>query len=276
MPSMRIISWNSRGETYAKGQELQQAQAWLAANYGGNHPDVDAFVIQEAQNAAGGPVRNMMNTDPANGVTLVSLGANINRPPDHTTELVTGGGDGYLCCTHTNVTINTHLALWNYGADATLTGWMTSLNMTQRGAMMAARTQRPPAYTELTVGGTPVFLITWHAPLGVSGLGAETMPGGGLIDAYLVLEQSNLLTQAQTYAGANGVVIIAADLNTTENGLKKKYWGLYKPLRNFRGLGNHLDHILAWKPGGGNVVVDQGHNSATSSDHNMISARVTW
>jgi hypothetical protein len=276
MPSMRIISWNSTGESYTKGQELQQAQAWLAGNYIGANPDVDVFVIQEAQNSSGGPIYTMMNTHPANLTTLVTLGGNINRPPDHSPEKTNGGGAGYLCCTHTNVTINTNLTLWDYAADGTLTGWLGRLGYKEKLAMQAAAAQRPPAYAEFTVGGTPVFLITWHAPLGVSQLNAETMPGNGLVDAFCVMENSGLLPRAQAYAGQNGVVIIAGDLNTTAVGLKKKYWNVYRPLINFAGLGHHLDHILAWKPGLGNPTVDQGHNSTTSSVHNMISARVSW
>lgn len=221
----------------------------------------------------------MMNTHPATFATQVSLGVNINRPPDHCAELLNGGGAGYICCSHANVTVATALALWNYPNDAVFTTWLGNLNFAQRAAMLAASTQRPPAFAELTIGGSNVFFITWHTPRGPSALGGQTMQGGALIDSFLVLENSGLLNHAQTYVGAGGVIIIAGDLNTTSQGLAfNNYWGIgYQPLQQFSGMSHNLDHILAWRPGmGGNSTVNQGHNSTSLSVHNILSARVNW
>ncbi len=278
MPQVRIISWNSTGENAQKGVELQGAQAQLAQMYALDHPDVDIFVIQEAQNAAGGAIYTMMNTDPATAATQVSLGPNINRPPDHCVELPNGGGAGYLACSHTNITPGGALQLWDYANDAQLNAWLATLNQNQRAAMQAAAQLRPPAYTTCTVGGVRIFLITWHTPRGPSPIGGVNMPGGALIDLFIVLQQSSILTTAQNFVGAQGVVIIAGDLNTTAQGLAyNNYYGLgYTPLPNFRGYSNNLDHILVWKPGPGNVNVLQGHHSQSSSVHDIISARVDW
>ncbi|KFE64428.1 hypothetical protein [Hyalangium minutum] len=279
MPSLRIVSWNSTGESQQKAVELQAVQPVLAGLYPAA-PDVDVFLVQEAQQAAGGSISSMLDTDPATPATGVSVGPAYQRPAAHQPELTTGGGAGHICLVHNGVVVNTPLTLWDYATDPALNGWIASLPGHLQATAQTATTHRPPAYAVLTVGGSTAMLITWHAPLGVPALApGYTMPGNGLIDAYLVMENSGLLQQAQAQVLAtDGVVIIAGDLNTTSQGLAANYpiaTG-YNPLPDFVGFSDNVSHILAWRPSGNVVTVQEGHSTDSSSVHRIISARVSW
>ncbi len=133
----------------------------------------------------------------------------------------------------------------------------------------------------LTVAGSTVLLITWHAPRGPSLLPiiVGAMPGGALIDAFIALDSSQLIQAPAAVAGGPvHIVIIAGDLNVTAAGLAAAYPppAGYRPLNNFGGLSNQLDHILAWRPVGGAYNVVEGHNTASTSVHDIMSARVNW
>lgn len=262
MPDLRVISWNSTGENPMKAGELAAAAGWLAANYLG-HPHVDVFLIQEAQNGAGGAIDLWLNALP--GYTI-----------HHIAEQLGGGGAGYICATrNASVTVTTGLTLWNYAADPNFLGWGGHLAI-QPGVWTGAA--RVPAYTVLTVAGQNVLLVTWHAPLGPSLLPiiVGAMPGGALIDAYLALDNSQLLQHPAALIGAApDITIIAGDMNVTAAGLAANYGG-YTPLQNFQGVNNHLDHILARAPVGTVVTFNESHNSVTTSVHNMLSTRIHW
>lgn len=267
MPDTRVVTWNSTGENAAKALELAAIPVAIAALHVG-HPTVDVYLIQEAQNAAGGNISNWLTGLP--GFTV-----------HHLAENPAGGGGGYICATrNANAAVVAPLALYNHAADPNWgNGWTGHANFNQVAVLA-----RPPAYTVLTIGGVTVLLITWHAPLGVSALPiiVGAMPGGALLDGYLALEQSQLIQNPAAVAGvAVDNVIVAGDLNATAAGLAGPYppagagGPYFRPLAQFAGNGNHLDHILAHRPLGA-VQVVEGHSTASTSVHDILSSRVTW
>lgn len=259
MPDLRIVTWNSTGENPVKAVEIGAIPGILAPMYPAN-PNVDVYLIQEAQNGPGGAIS-------------LHLGGLAGHTMHHLAEQPGGGGAGYICATrNAAAAVVVPLTLYNYAVDpnfgahiAPLPGIVNVMN-------------RPPAYTVLTVAGSTVLLITWHAPLGVSLLPiiVGAMPGGALIDAFIALDNSQLIQAPAAVAGGPvHIVIIAGDLNVTAAGLAGVYGG-YNPLNNFNGLSHHLDHILAWRPVGGAWNVVEGHNTASTSVHDIMSARVNW
>lgn len=265
MPDLRIVSWNSRGEDAFKVNDLANTVAWLANQYPG-YPDVDVFVIQEAQNGPGGAIDVWLNALPGYAVT-------------HIAENLLGGGKGYICATRTaTVAVITPLVLWNYAADPNFALFPYRAHLQ---ASVWTGSARVPAYTILTVGGQNVLLVTWHAPRGPSALPiiVGAMSGGAIIDAYLALDNSQLLQAPATLAmlagNAPDITIIAGDMNATSAGLNYNYFG-YTPLENFAGIDNHLDHVLANAPLGTVVNFQESHNSVTASDHEIISTRISW
>lgn len=229
-------------------------------------PNVDVFLIQEAQNTPGGDIWRYLNG-------LAGFTAHhINEQPG-------GGGAGYICATrNASATVVVPLTLYNYHADPNFA------NIGLPNHTIANVLNRPPAYTVLTVGGRTIFLITWHAPRGVSLLPiiVGAMAGGALIDAYVALENSQLISNPSTVAGMGvDIVIIAGDLNATAAALGATYPppplpGRYQPLNNFDGYSNKLDHILAWRLVGGPPNIDQGRQTRSLSVHDIISAQIDW
>lgn len=253
MPSIRIVSWNSTGESPPKFTQLEGVAPQIATLYPA-FPNIDIYLIQEAQNGIGGAIHTGLSVLP--GYTV-----------HHIPEQPTGGGRGYICATRNAlVTVNIPLALYDYAMDP---NWGAINTLPGIDNVL----QRPPAYTVLTITGQRVLLITWHAPIGPSLLPiiVGTMPGGGLIDAYVALANCQLITNPAAVAGGPvDRLIVAGDLNTTGAGLQNHYSG-FRPLDNFNGLSHHLDHILA---NGGFVV--EGHHEESLSVHHMMSSRVHW
>ena len=110
---------------------------------------------------------------------------------------------------------------------------------------ITSRPVRNPIVLPIEVEGQTVYIITWHATLGSRQI--EDFVGlSNWIDAEISDEP----------------VIIAADLNQTEDVLSGPYYN------GFGGVSHHLDHIL-----GRNIVVSNGeHSNYSSSDHLPISA----
>jgi hypothetical protein len=266
MPDLRIVTWNSTGESAAKAGELLAEINYLNATY----PATPVMVVlnQEAQNAAGGAIYAMLNIAGAGGI-----GAAYTRPPAHIQEMLTGGGAGYTELDSTAVAVTAGLTLHNYLADPTFVAWVGALPPNQQTtARNEVTAWRPPAAMELTCGGDTVRLITWHAPLGLSGLLTGcTTTGGAPLDAFLFLDQSDILQ------GANNpdIVIIAGDLNMTSADLAAKCYA-YEPLAQFTGVSSNLDHIVAWLPNGGAPQFFEARSVASSSVHNIVSCRVSW
>lgn len=276
MPDLRIVSWNSTGENLAKAAELDAVRVALT---GLNplypvYPNVDIYLIQEAQQLPGGAISVALNN---------FGGYNISHIP----EQVGGGGRGYICATrNASVNVLQPLQLWDYNIDPINTLWRQNLppgfNLADStGIGVGGQTARTPAYTILQVGGQLVVLVTWHAPIGVSMLPIimGAMQGGALIDAYLALENSQLVQNPNAVVGVPNVaslVVVAGDLNATAAALGQAY-GAFVPLNNFNdGYSNNVDHILAWRNGGGILNVVEGNNTPSTSVHNIISARVQW
>lgn len=259
MPNCRIVTWNSTGENPVKAGQLAAVPVALTPLFPG-HPNVDVYLIQEAQNAPGGAISAWLT-----GLAGYTV--------HHIAERANGGGAGYICATrNASVAVVTPLVLYNYVTDPNYAGTIAKI------PGIGAVNQRPPAYTVLTVGGNTVLLITWHAPLGASLMPiiVGAMVGGGLLDAFLALDNSQLILNPAAVAGmAVDIVIIAGDLNATTGALAKSYHG-YNPLANFDGLSNHLDHVLASTPAGAPPNVLEGQNTPSSSVHDILSARVNW
>lgn len=285
MPSIRIVSWNSTGENVAKAAALAAIQPALAGLYPLN-PNVDVYLIQEAWQGGGGAIDAWLNGLAGYTVT-------------HIAEQPNGGGRGYICATRNAAFLVSapgvsDFQLWNYGVDPDYVAWVPPAGY--NALAVAGAGSRPPAFVVLTevVTGDQVLLTTWHAPLGIANMPGYligAMPGGGLLDAFMGFDASMLLQNPDVavglLTGAPGpvmpsVTIVAGDLNANGVALAAVYPPFpspapYRPLNNFQGLSNNLDHILAEAlPGGPVVNVIEGHNTPSPSVHNILSARITW
>ncbi|MFU7205100.1 hypothetical protein ACM74Z_25715 [Pseudomonas aeruginosa] len=261
MPSIRILTWNSTGESFPKAASLAAEAATHAAH--ATHPVIDIYLIQEAQQGAGGAISNYLTG--LAGYTVHHIHENLG-----------GGGKGYICATrNASVTVSTPLALWNYAADPGFMAWAGHTALQASSWTPPART---PAYSLLQVGGSNILLITWHAPLGVSLLPiiVGSMSGGALIDAYLALDQSGLLNNPMLAIGVvPDFIVIAGDMNAKPAALGKSYAG-YTPLDNFTGVANNLDHIMATSPPHTAFNFSEDYSAATASTHDILCARMNW
>lgn len=265
MPDLRILTWNSTGEDNYKAAELRNEINYLNVTYPGTPTKV--VLNQEAQAPANGPIYNMLNDTGGAGI-----GPNYTRPPMHIQEMIGGGGRGYTALTHNTLGVTVPLRLHDYTQDAIFTTWVNSLYPSQRTTVWnEVANWRPPAYMQFNYANNVVRLITWHAPLGRSGLlvGCTTR-GGAPLDAFLFLEQSRLLNRV---AGVD-IVIIAGDLNMTAQDLSTTCQG-YEPLAAFTGESNNLDHILGWRHGAP-VNYAEARAVRSSSVHDIFSCRVSW
>lgn len=262
MPNLRILTWNSTGEDAAKALELDNECQAIAVAYP-FQPDVDVFLIQEAQQAPGGAISAYLN-----GLAGYTV--------HHIQENLGGGGKGYICATRNAVvTVNNPIQLWDYAADPEFT-LSAARNVITPGCWTPPA--RTPAYTVITVGGASILLFTWHAPLGASMLNiiVGAMKGGGLIDAYIAFENSQILNNPQNFLGfIPQFIIIAGDMNATSAALARNYYN-YTPLDDFLGVSNHLDHIMAHSPPHTAFNVDQDRAASTSSTHDTLCARMHW
>lgn len=95
MPSIRILTWNSTGESFPKAASLAAEAATHAAH--ATHPVIDIYLIQEAQQGAGGAISNYLTG--LAGYTVHHIHENLG-----------GGGKGYICATrNASVTVSTPL-----------------------------------------------------------------------------------------------------------------------------------------------------------------------
>ena len=146
---------------------------------------VEAILNQEAKKSSGGNIYNMLNNAGASGI-----GLNYTRPQWHITENINGTRRGYNALADNTITITQPLTHQNYTADAIFQAWKNKLTLSQRNTVdNEVQNFRPPVYNEFTYSGQKVRLITWHAPLGQSGLlkGCTTQ-GKAPLDAFLFLE----------------------------------------------------------------------------------------
>ncbi|NEO81150.1 hypothetical protein [Moorena sp. SIO4G3] len=265
---LRVLTWNSTGESANNATELRNEINYLNGRY--PRDPVKAIFNQEAKKLSGGDIYNMLNNTGAGGI-----GLNYTRPPRHITELINGTGRGYNALAHNTVTITQPLTHQNYTTDPIFHTWQKTLNPSQSNTVNdEVKNFRPPVYMEFNYSGRNVRLITWHAPIGQSGiLKGCTTQGLAPLDAFLFLEQSSLINNT---TGID-IIIIAGDLNMTSKDLKTKCQG-YEPLKKFDGESSNLDHILAWRPSGGtvNYLEPRSTSSPSSDDHNIFSSRVNW
>lgn len=261
MPSLRILTWNSTGEDVSKVVTLTNEAGSYAAH--GTNPEIDVFLIQEAQQGPGGAISNYLTGLP-------------NYTIHHIQENLGGGGKGYICATRdASVTVTSALTLWNYAADPGFMAWAGHTALQPSSWTPPART---PAYTLLQVGATNILLITWHAPLGVSLLPiiVGSMSGGALLDAYLALDQSGLLNNPMLAVGlVPDFIVIAGDMNAKPAALGKNYHG-YTPLDAFSGVANKLDHIMATSPAHTPFNFTEHHSVGTTSVHDILCALMNW
>lgn len=271
MPDLRVVTWNSTGENPQKALELQAEIAYLNATYAANPAKI--ILLQEGKQAANGDIYNMLNTDPANAVTQVSIGPNYQRPIRHITEDALGGR-GYTVVTSNDITVNQNLTLHNYANDVTFQNFLnTQSSGTAKQINQLLSNMRPPAAMQFTYGGETIRLITWHAPLGPSTYlsACQSLDGKGTLDAFFFLDQSSLINDV------NGIdlIIVAGDLNATSADLSRPC-GQYVPLRNFTGETVHLDHIMGYSPMNVNIGYYETRTVNSSSVHGIMSSRIHW
>jgi hypothetical protein len=257
MPDLRIITWNSKGESQQKATELQNEINAINALYAAT--PVDLILIQEAKNAANGDIYTAL-TPPA---------------PAHITEMPNGQRAGYIAkvCHPATTVVSRPLQLLDYDTDSEFGDWKKkAIPRTLRLINTQAKNMRPPASFDFTHQGASIRLITWHAPLERPlVMEGYTMAGGACLDAFLFLDNSSLIEDTSSF----DLVVIAGDLNAKSDALKEDYGG-YVPLDDFEGESNHLDHIIAYRPKGGQITFHEARATASSSDHKIFSCRIHW
>lgn len=262
MPTLKVMTWNSRGESPAKAAFLQNL-ILHNQNFQNWYPDVIA--IQEAA-VGGGPIAQMLN---GLGVQLPAVYANY--PP-------------------TGANVRGELNLLKLSNSFTAVQPLQSVALATDPGSVAAAAQtgiapfltqqmRYPARADVLqcFGGRQVNFMTWHTDTGpgpLPGISAAVNYA-----AYWLLQSSNYYTTVLNVPPANGISIIAGDLNAYAADLANPT-GIPTPQRilpNWFGVSNNLDHIVARTAIAKPTFPNAGHYSTGGlSDHDVFVSEVIW
>lgn len=296
MPDLRLITWNSSGESGNRGQTLVNFTARQNRNVRANVPPVQVVAIQEAAVQQGTIGQALANSAPFSNEFVQPQG--FCREHDATQTLRVTPSRSYRLSWMTNNALpGLNLAVPPGGAGPQLVNLSPnhdngvdryiqrlSRNMRVRHDLrVAAANIRWPVYLHLTYGavnGLPrhVHLFTWHAPLLANWHGANAVhapfPGGvaqALPEAFEFFQRSDFFTRIMQGLAAQDVVIIAGDLNVLPQGMQLPFM-----FPQFDGVSDELEHILAYSPSG-NVRVGHEHALITPyPPHTILAAAVHW
>lgn len=276
MPSLNLLTWNSRGESVAKATFLHD----LIVNntvVPGWTPDV--IVIQEAMSAPGGALWAMLSNLGTPG-TPEFCPAYLGRVP----QFAGIPGEGYILMLSAPTSLTTAFAAVDLSVDPGVVSTITNPAFTpgQRADLLAAvTTYRAPAHAQLSRSGRTIELLTWHAPLGPGlpfMLGARASVN---YTAYFLLQRSDLYNHTLCHPGAVGanLGLIAGDLNITVQDLMQPTLVPLVPalLPGWRAVSNHLDHVCGRTDNGtAGITFQHAGHYPSPSDHNVLVGTITW
>jgi hypothetical protein len=265
MSNLNVITWNSTGETQQGALDLYSVINYEVARMWQPH----VIVVQEAKQAAGGEIYNM----------LQALGPAYNQPPSHAVE---GGpyGRGYLMLTYRTVQFQTPFVRLDLGQDQTLLQLINNLPPQHKNtALQQLAAMRMPAGAVLLFGGATVPFVTWHVPRGPGVLlQGFTLQGGANPDAFWFLQNSGFYQQI-TNPGQNNLGVIAGDLNITVQEINGRtgHPALEEVLPGWDGVSDRLDHIVGHPQSGQPPpTFPYAGNYAASGTHNILVGQVSW
>ncbi len=295
MPAVRLLTWNSTGESQVKAQHLTEvaelenndAAAKRQRNPGSEEdPPVSIVVIQEA--SRDGAIRAALGNRAANQPFSDFAERNGGAVVEESKEGGTGRQMRYLI---------TWLERGNYaltaqGAAFTKIDLCTDIGVSahlQRQVPNKDRRKaiqdkmavwRMPAFRDLEVGGSKVRFITWHAPTMGQKLPYDRW-SFGVRDAFFLWGMSSWYTNNIKNLPPQDIAILAGDLNATAANLQDV-------LDGWDGASTKFDHVLAYRnlpvPGGVQVSDDFSYdpNSPPETrkkdygDHRIVVAKVNW
>lgn len=268
MPMVRLLTWNSRGESPYKAQVLRNLilQNPVVQNW---HPDI--IVIQEAHASPNGAIYTML-------AQLHQQSQDYpNRPPN---LVALDNSESYLLMTSTQVQIN-NCALADLWNDPGVQGTIGAYPQPTRGALQfECQHIRYPATAQLThtPSNTGIRFATWHAPRGPTpvflGISAKVD-----YDAYYFLQVSNHY-QALLNPAQNSVSIIAGDMNATVsdfvNPTHTGVAAIQQLLPGWDGRSFNLDHIFAYPANRVRFQNVGAHPAHRASDHEILVGEVHY
>lgn len=266
MPNLNILTWNSTGESVQGAARLREVIDFLAA---GQAWQPHIIVVQEANQAPGGPIYQMLN----------GLGNAYNQPPSHATE---GGygARGYLMLTHNSVAIQNPFARIDLNQDAQLLSAINKfMPRYKQIALDELKDMRMPAGCGVIFNGAGVAVLTWHTPRGpgqlLTGL---TLQGGANPDAFFFLQNSGIYAKLIA-PGAGNLGLVAGDLNITPQEINSDigYPDLREVLRGWVGVSNNLDHIVGHsQKGRPDPAWPVGYNFEAPGTHAILIGTASW
>jgi hypothetical protein len=301
MPHLRLLTWNAGGEADGRGAALDATIVQINLAIVGlpapaNTP-IQAFAIQEANQAPNGNISVLIAAHVLAGAGTFSQFTAYHISEHHALQTNrVGVSKGYIVALKTAgpsavvpvvppanmIGANAgagplyRIDLWNDpGANASYPGAGGPLAAVLR---MAQRHMRWPVFICFTVGGVNVVLVTVHLEMKANWLGAVALPNPwaqGLKEAIqLFFQSSTWYANALGWIGANGLIVLAGDLNGNAAELSQP--GI---LPTFDGTSDNLSHILAHSPGagaGGVSVVNHWAQQQNFPPHHILTAGIGW
>jgi hypothetical protein len=240
MPHLRLLTWNAGGEADGRGAALDATIVQINLAIGvlpapGNTP-VQAFAIQEANQGPNGNISTLIAGQVLAGAGTFSQFTAYHISEHHALQVNrVGVSKGYIVALKTAgaaavvpvvppgnmIGANAgpgplyRIDLWNdAGATASYPGAGGPL---AAALLMAQRHMRWPVFVCFTVGGVNVVLVTVHLEMKANWLGAVALPNPwaqGLKEALqLFFQSSTWYANALAWIGANGLIVLAGDLN---------------------------------------------------------------
>lgn len=271
MPTINVLTWNSRGESPAKATFLQSLIL--------NNPSVpgwqpDLIFIQEALASPGGAVWNMLSN-----LGAQPGGANYTA---HAAQFAALASEGYIFKVSNNITVSGTFGTIDLARDAGVIASINAFSIPERRVATAeVRAMRNPAYTSVTIAGRLVSFLTWHAPLGPSAV-IHGISAAVNYDAYYFLQNSTYYTGTLRQPGVGNLALVAGDLNVTDNDLSNPTHAPAIPrlFPSWVGVSSKLDHILAYRNVGPATSITFPNAGAYStggvSDHAVQVSTVKW
>lgn len=297
MPSLRVLTWNSTGESKGQGADVLAAVA--ESNKSFSLP-VQIVAIQEAD-INGGTIADVLAKKPPFSAEFVQpqgMCLDHAQPPQQAARLqayrLSWMSRSNNPSQNLSSTGGNNPSLYNLDPTNDPGGLGLYINQAARVAgggtntrganacIAAATLMRWPIYKLLTraaTTGSPqsnIHFFSWHAPLKSEWLDVDryiTAPlsGPGLAAAFIFLQESTGYKNIRANLTANDVLIVAGDLNVYGPDLNADW--IFK---GFKGASDNLSHVLAYSPSTA-IKVDESYGYDTSSPpHRIVIAKVTW
>lgn len=290
MPTLRVMTWNSGGES-GRGQHLADAATECDQHFGNlGETGVQLVVIQEASRGEGDVNKALQNLPPfahrfvAKPLQLPECEPGQQYRVAHNAAYLLS----WLEAAPTGLTATgPALAHVNLASDPNVFAYIQGHQNrdVKAGLMTAASGMRWPVYKTFRPPGAPgtIHLISWHAPLKQQFRAAnqihpaEFSDGSpALPEAFVLLQESQFFQQLRQRLTAADVIVIAGDLNVRTGALALPWM-----FPGFSGYNRNLSSILAFSPSSA-FAVGQGwdyvgaNNQPDFRPHTIVTAQVVW